>query len=162
MAPALTIQQYLDAQGVAFDVLAHAPTISSRQTAAFAHVSADKLAKAVMLKADAGYLLVVMPASRDLEWRALEICLDRNVSLATEEEIVWLLPDCTCGAVPPIGEAYGIETVVDESIAEQPDIYFEAGDHTTLVHMSGPAFCAVMAHAKHGRFSGRCVPTASP
>ncbi len=162
MAPALTIQQYLDAQGVAYDALAHTPTTSSRQTAALAHVSADKLAKAVMLKADISYSLVVLPASRDLEWRALQTCLDQNVALATEEEIVWLLPDCTCGAVPPIGGAYGIETLIDDSIAEQPDIYFEAGDHTTLVHMTGPAFCTVMAHAKHGRFSCQGVPATPP
>ena len=160
MATALTVQQYFEAQGIAYDVLPHGPTTSSLDTAAIAPVSPDKLAKVVILKTDAGYLLVVVPASRHLEWTALRDCLDQDLALATEEEIAWLLPDCTAGAVPPIGEAYGIETLVDDSIAAQPDIYFEGGDHTTLVHMSGPAFCTVMAHARHGRFSRQRVPTA--
>jgi Ala-tRNA(Pro) deacylase len=159
MATALTVQQYLEAQGIAYEVLPHGPTTSSLQTAEVADVSADQLAKAVILKTDAGYLLAVVPASRHLEWTALRDCLDQDLALASEEEIAWLLPDCTAGAVPPFGEAYGIDTVIDDSIAAQPDIYFEGGDHMTLVHMSGPAFCMVMAHARHGQFSRQRAPT---
>lgn len=29
-----------------------------------------------------------------------------------------------------------------------PDMYFEAGDHRTLVHMSGPAFAELMHNAR--------------
>jgi len=154
MTTAPTVQRFLDAHGINHDVLPHTPTMSSLDTAEAAHVSANKLAKAVVLKKDAGYLVAVMPASHHLQWAALQKCLKQNLALATEEEVTWLFPDCTVGAVPPFGEAYGIETVVDDSITEQPDVYFEGGDHATLVHMAGPAFCTLMAHAKHGRFSG--------
>jgi Ala-tRNA(Pro) deacylase len=153
MATALTLEQHLDRNRVAYDVLPHAPTMSSRRTAAASHVPADEMAKAVVLKRDRGYLLAVLPASQQLKWEALGKWFNQNLALATEDEIAWLFPDCTPGAVPPIGEAYGIETVVDDSIAEQADIYFEGGDHATLIHMAGPAFCKLMAHAKHGRFS---------
>lgn len=153
MATALTLEQHLDRNRVAYDVLPHAPTMSSWRTAESSHVPANELAKAVVLKRDRGYLLAVLPASQQVEWKALGKWFNQNLALATEDEIAWLFPDCTPGAVPPIGEAYGIETVVDDSIAEQADIYFEGGDHATLVHMAGPAFCKLMAHAKHGRFS---------
>jgi len=63
------------------------------------------------------------------------------------------LPRLQARRCAPIGEPYGIETIVDDSIAEQADIYFEGGDHATLVHLAGLAFCKLMAHAKHGRFS---------
>ena len=76
-------------------------------------------------KKDRGYLLAVLPASQQLEWQALRRWLDQNLALATEDEIAWLFPDCTPGAVPPFGEAYGIDTVFDDSISEQADIYFE-------------------------------------
>jgi Ala-tRNA(Pro) deacylase len=153
MATALTLEQYLDRNGIAYEVLPHAPTMSSLRTAEASHIPATELAKAVVLKRDRGYLLAVLPASQQLEWQALGKWFNQNVVLATEDEIAWLFPDCTPGAVPPFGEAYGIETVVDDSIAEQADIYLEGGDHATLVHMAGPAFCKLMAHAKHGRFS---------
>ncbi|MBI4274263.1 MAG: YbaK/EbsC family protein, partial [Rhizobiales bacterium] len=141
MTTALTLHQYLDGLGIAYHVLQHAPTTSSLRTAEASHIPADKLAKAVVLKNEQGYLLAVLPASHHLEWKALRNWLNQNFALATEEEIAWLFPDCDLGAVPPVGEAYGIETVVDDSIAEQSDIYFEGGDHATLVHMTGPAFC---------------------
>ena len=153
MATALTLEQYLDRSGSPYDVLPHSPTLSSLRTAKASHVSANELAKAVVLKNKKGYLLAVLPASQHLEWQALRKWLNQKLVLATEDEIAWLFPDCTPGAVPPIGEAYGIETVIDDSIAEQPDIYFEGGDHATLIHMAGPEFCRLMPHAQHGRFS---------
>ncbi len=151
MATALTLEQYLARHETAYDVLTHALTMSSLRTAQASHVSADDLAKAVVLKNGGGYFIAVLPASHHLEMHTL----GQNVALATEEEIAWLFPDCVPGAVPAIGEAYGLNTVVDDRIAEQPDIFFEGGDHATLVHMSGPAFCQLMtdAHALRGRFS---------
>ncbi len=153
MTTALTLAQYLNRNGIAYTVVPHAPTKTSLCTAQAAHVPPDKLAKAVILKRSGGYLLAVVPASHSVQWKALEDCLHEDVTLATEEEIAWLFPDCDTGAVPALGEPYGIETVLDDRVAEQPDIYLEGGDHTTLIHMSGAAFGTVMAHAKHGRFS---------
>jgi Ala-tRNA(Pro) deacylase len=43
--------------------------------------------------------------------------------------------------------------VVDDSIEEQPEIYFEGGDHATLVRMSRRQFADLTAAARHGRFS---------
>ena len=153
MTIAFTLEQHLGRNGIAYDVLLHAPTTSSLRTAEASHVPADELAKTVVLKGDRGYLLAVLPASQQLEWKALGACFSNNLALATEEEIAWLFPDCKLGAVPPIGEAYGIDTTVDDSIAGQADIYFEGGDHATLFHLASPAFCKLMVHAKHGRFS---------
>ncbi|NIR96509.1 MAG: deacylase, partial [Gammaproteobacteria bacterium] len=47
----------------------------------------------------------------------------------------------------------GLDTVLDDSLAEQPDIYFEGGDHEALVHVSSEQFQELMADAEHGRFS---------
>jgi Ala-tRNA(Pro) deacylase len=45
--------------------------------------------------------------------------------------------------------------IVDDSIEEQPEVYFEAGDHATLIHMSHAQFATLTATARHGRFSVR-------
>jgi Ala-tRNA(Pro) deacylase len=42
---------------------------------------------------------------------------------------------------------------VDDSIEAQPEIYMEAGDHETLLHMSHAQFARLMENARHGRFS---------
>lgn len=153
MTTAITLEQYLDGSGITYDVVPHPPTACSRETAEVSHISANKLAKAVVLRGDNGYLLAVLPASRRLKWKSLTDCLDQNVTLATEDEIAWLFPDCEIGAVPPVGQAYGIDTIVDDSIAEQPDIYFEGGDHSTLVHMARPAFDRLTESARHACFT---------
>ena len=61
--------------------------------------------------------------------------------------------DCVHGAVPPIGECYGLDLIVDDSIDLQPDVYLEGGDHETLIHMDQAQFAALTADALHARFS---------
>lgn len=150
-APELT--RYLASRGVSFDLVPHHRTMSSMHTAEECHISADCLAKAVVLLDDNGYFLAVLPASHHLRFAELEEQGHWPVRMATEEEIERLFPDCSIGAVPPVGAAYGLKAVVDDAITEVPDVYFEGGDHTTLVHMSGPAFDRLMAEAPRAHFS---------
>ena len=75
------------------------------------------------------------------------------MSLAGEHEVTELFQDCVRGAIPAVGECYGLDVVVDTSIDGQPDVYFEGGDHTSLVHMTGAQFAGLTATARHGSFS---------
>jgi len=70
-----------------------------------------------------------------------------------------LFDDCEPGAVPPLGPAYGIETLLDESLTSVADVFFEAGDHELLVHLRGEIFQALLRGARRGYYS--TVPGAS-
>ena len=153
MAIAMTLKDYLDNQDIRYDVLAHEKTRTSTETASVAHVPGDQLAKTVILEDDLGYVMVVVPATHQVEMSAVDDQLRRRLTLAHEIELPRLFTDCDLGAIPPIGDAYGIETMVDDSLAEQADIYFEAGDHELLVHVSNEQFDTLMADAMHGHFS---------
>jgi Ala-tRNA(Pro) deacylase len=153
MAVAHTLRQFLEQQGVGYDMLQHPTTMSSMRSAEASHVPGDRLAKAVVLSDQQGYLLAILPASHHLVLDDLAAVLQRQVKLATEQEVESLFPDCVRGAVPPIGAAYGVNAVIDDSIAERPEVFFEAGDHTTLVHVTGAQFNRLTAGAQHGRFS---------
>ena len=61
--------------------------------------------------------------------------LGADVDMASESDIDGLFMTAR-RARSPIGECYGLDVIVDETIDEQPEIYFEGGDHTTLVDMS--------------------------
>jgi Ala-tRNA(Pro) deacylase len=76
----------------------------------------------------------------------------RGEDLAEEDELGRVFDDCAVGAVPP-GLGYGVATIVDEALEAQPDIYFEAGDHASLIHMDGAEFTRMMRNARHGQFS---------
>jgi Ala-tRNA(Pro) deacylase len=112
------------------------------------------LAKSVVLEDEQGYLMVVLPSSRRVDVGELQRQLKRNLGLASESELAQLFADCEIGALPALGPAYGMETVVDDAIAEQPDIYFEAGDHEQLVHVTAEVFQTLLGDSvQHGRFS---------
>ena len=156
MTIASTLQRYLEGHGVGHEVLNHPVTGSSSETAQSAHISGHRIAKTVVLregeKGD-GYLLAVLPASHHLSLEMLQGWLGRPVALASEQEIGKLFPDCDLGAIPPIGEAYGLEVVMDDSLAGLDEVYFEGGDHRTLVKVGGDPFRQLMSGARHGRFS---------
>jgi Ala-tRNA(Pro) deacylase len=89
--------------------------------------------------------------------KALRYVLRRELELATETELHDLFADCATGAVPPVAEPYGIPAVVDERLWGLTDVWFEAGDHEDLVHMSGESFEQLMSEARPARFSKRVV-----
>jgi Ala-tRNA(Pro) deacylase len=153
MAIAHAVEQYLDSHDVDYELVAHPRAVTSMQTAQVAHVPGDQLAKSVLLEDERGYLVAVIPSTHRLDLGKLHHQLDRRVGLAIEHEVSHLFRDCDPGAIPPIGAAYHVGVIIDETLLGQPDVYFEAGDHEALVHMTGQAFGAMMAGVPHGRFT---------
>ena len=153
MSVARKLASYLDQNGVEAEILPHRRTATAAQTAHASHLPGDRVAKAVLLRDGTGYLLAVLPASRHLELDAVERLCGRPVSLASEDEIGRLFPDCEFGSVPPVGAAYGVPAVVDDALVAQPDVYLEAGDHQHLLHVTGAAFAGLMRDVQHGRLS---------
>jgi Ala-tRNA(Pro) deacylase len=153
MTLALTLEKFLDANNVEYDVIAHPPTKTSGETAEVCRIPGERIAKAVVLRDETGYALAVLPASHHISLSELRKQFGDDVTLATEREIEELFQDCERGAVPPIGECYGLDMVVDESIEQQPEVYFEGGDHATLVHMTHDEFAKMTASARHACFS---------
>jgi Ala-tRNA(Pro) deacylase len=143
MAIAPTLAKYLAAKHVPYDVLAHEPTESALRTAQACRIPGERLAKAVLLRDAIGYALAVLPASHHINLTDLKRQYGDDVAL----------DDCACGAIPAIGECYGLDTVVDSGLESQPDIFFEAGDHATVVRISRDDFAWLTVMAQHGRFS---------
>jgi len=152
MAIAPTFQRYLD-QHVTYDVIAHEPTMSSMRTAQACHIPGDCLAKGVVLCDATGYMLAVLPATHHIRMHDLRSQFGEDVDVASEREIDELFSDCVHGAVPPIGECYGLDMIIDDAIDGQGDVYLEAGDHETLVRLSHLQFAKLTTDARHGRFS---------
>ncbi|MCI0601211.1 MAG: YbaK/EbsC family protein [Beijerinckiaceae bacterium] len=153
MSIAPTFERYLASQNITYDVITHEPAMSSSRTAETCRISGDRIAKAVVLRDTNGFVLAILPASHHIRLSDLETRLGFDVDLATEQEIEQLFEDCERGAVPPAGECYGLDVIVDDSIEEQPDVYLEAGDHATLIHLTHAQFARFTEKAWRGRFS---------
>ncbi|HUJ01616.1 MAG TPA: YbaK/EbsC family protein [Usitatibacter sp.] len=147
MGVAARIERYLAEHELSWQRVGHSPSGCAMDSAHRAHVLPAEMAKAIVLEDDYGYVVAVIPADRRLDLDKVRQALDRDLALANEGEVAELFPDCEPGAVPPMGEAYGIATVWDASLGERPEVYFEAGDHRTLVRVSGRAFAGLMTGA---------------
>ena len=146
-----TVTRFLSAQSVDYDTVAHRHTVTSSQTAFSAHVPRERVAKAVLLEDEEQYILAIVPASGRVDMQAIsEVSGRGGLILAGEDEIAMVFPDCELGAIPAVGPAYGVDTVVDASLLVQPEVYFEGGDHEHLVHVSGADFRRLMAGVHKG------------
>ncbi len=144
MGVAMTLQEYLESHELGYELVEHKHTDSSLRTAEAAHIPGVQLAKPVLLGDEHSYLLAIIPATHRLELDRLNQMMARHLEMITEAEMETTFTDCERGAIPPIGHAYGIDTVVDADLLSQEHVYFESGDHEHLVHMKGEDFRHLM------------------
>lgn len=143
-----TVVEFLDRTGVDYDVVRHPHSPSSMRTAEAAHVSGELVAKGVLLQDAEGYVLAVVPASHHIRIGHVQEKLGRPLETAPEPDLADVFPDCEPGAVPAVGPAYDLDTIVDSSLKGLPEIYFEAGDHEELIHVSGDIFELLLEDAR--------------
>jgi Ala-tRNA(Pro) deacylase len=154
MAIASNLQGFLAAKRSVYDLRSHARTQSSTASAQAAHVPGRCLAKAVVVEDDRGYVLAVVPSTHHVALSELERALGRApLRLATEAEIEPLFADCELGALPPVGGAYAMPSIVEKELDAQSEVFFEAGDHEHLVHMTRDEFSRLTADAPRAHFS---------
>jgi len=153
MTIAKRLKEHLDAHGIAYETVAHPRTATASETAEAAHIPGDRMAKAVVIHLESGPMLAVVPSSHRIDLSALQEMLDRRLGLASETEVGALFDDCDVGAAPPVGSAYDVPTVVDRSLSGLDRVWFEGGDHRTLVCVAGQDFDRLMRDGRHGGFS---------
>jgi Ala-tRNA(Pro) deacylase len=146
------LKSYLSRRDVVFEEVPHAEAMCASRSARAAELDGDNVAKAVVVRTGDEYMLAVVPASRRVSLADLTRWLGRDVQLADEPELQPLFADCTLGAIPPIGDAFGLETVLDDSLLTDDDVYFEGGDHRTLVHVAASDWRRLMKDAAHSAF----------
>jgi len=152
------LSNYLQRSGIHYDVMSHFHSHSSLETARAAHVVPHKLAKSVVLEDDEGCVMAVIPADSRVNVGAIARLLGRSsLHLSDEQRLCELFPDCDRGAVPAVGMAWGMDTIVDDSLEDSAELYIEAGDHDMLIRMSQQQFRDLMRDVRHARI---CRPTA--
>lgn len=151
MAIAQSVQQFMYRRDVTYDVATHDKTGCSPATAREGAVPMVNLAKGVLVKRREGYLLAIVPATCQVQLSAVGSWVGQPVGLATEAEVSAIFDDCDPGSVPPVAGAYGLLAVMDDRLEGLQDVYFEGGDHCTLVHVNSREFHRMMLGVPHAR-----------
>ncbi len=153
MAIAPTLARYLKAKNARYDVLSGALSLPAERARAFRDIPGDRLARGVLLRDATGYVLAVLPASHRIRLTELKRQFGDDVEFAGRQEIMELFDDCADGALPALGECYGLDLLVEADMSAGAEVYFEAGDQASLVHMSGTEFAGLIRHAERRHFS---------
>lgn len=149
-----TIAAYLGARDVGYKTVAHRHTLTSNQTAAEIAVPRNRVAKGVLLCDAEHYLLAVVPASHRVDPHAVsELFGSEPLGFASEDELANLFPDCELGAVPALGAAYGLRSIVDNALLGEEEVYLEAGDHQHVLQVRGEDFRRIMQGIEHATIS---------
>lgn len=127
---------FLKQNKVRYEVLHHPEAFTAQELAAIEHVKGRNHAKVVMVKADGDKMMAVLPADRRLDLTKFKKATGRRAALATEADFKDLFPDCAVGTMPPFGSLYDVPTYVDESLAGDEFIVFEAGTHQDAIKMA--------------------------
>jgi Ala-tRNA(Pro) deacylase len=135
--PLSKLRDFLDSHQIKYLVISHSVAYTAQGIAALTHIPGKELAKTVMVMVDGKLAMAVVPASFRVDLFKLKRYLDADtVELASESEFRDRFPDCETGSMPPFGNLYGMDVFVDESLAEDKEIAFNAGSHRELVRMS--------------------------
>jgi Ala-tRNA(Pro) deacylase len=152
MEMADTVRAYLDSRGVAYEVVPHAPADTSSATAEAAHVRGRSFAKAVVVESSRHRAVVVVPAHEHVHLGQLRRDLGGTYALATEDGLREIFTDCDAGSVPPFGEPYGLDVLLDEALLEEPKVFVESGARAALLAIPGAEFQRLMQGARKGNY----------
>jgi Ala-tRNA(Pro) deacylase len=131
------LKQFLDGSAVKYVIVKHSPAYTAQELAALAHVPGNEWAKTVMVKLDGKMAMAVVPASGRVVFDLLkEASAATTAELATEQEFTDLCRGCEVGAMPPFGNLFGLDVYVDQGLAEDAEISFNAGSHTEMVRLA--------------------------
>ncbi len=130
-----TLREYLLTHGVPYEVHEHALAFTTSRVAEVEHVPGKDIAKPVILMADDHFVMAVVPGHAHVDLNKARFALGcEQVRLAEESEFAGAFGDCECGAEPPLGHLYGMQTVVDLGL-DSPRITFRGGSHTQTITM---------------------------
>jgi Ala-tRNA(Pro) deacylase len=149
--PSAKLKKFLDANSIRYLTLQHSLAYTAQELAARMHIHGWELAKTTILKVDGKFCMAVLPAPCQVDLtRFRDVTGAETVVLAAEEEFRKLFPECEAGAMPPFGNLYGLAVYVDERLAEDESIVFNAGTHTEAIRMAFADFDSLvkpeMAH----------------
>jgi len=132
----MNLTEVLDKASIKYEISHHKPTFTAQRMAAVEHVPGMNIAKPVVINADDTCYMCVLPACCRVDFNALKKQLGaKNVELVSESQMAKMFPECDLGAEPPIGDLFGLETLMDKTLESDEFVLFQSGSHDEAVKM---------------------------
>ena len=129
------IKSFLDENNISYEFKEHEPVRTSEQAAEVRGEDIKIGAKALLLKADKEFVMIVISAAKRIDSKALKKILSvKSLRFATPEEVMGET-ECEPGGVPPFANIFELDMLVDKSIVQNEFMAFNAGERTKSLKM---------------------------
>jgi len=155
VALAARLDRFFDQQGIAYKErsIDRASSLDAA-VAALGHAREDVI-KATLLIDISGIVMVVHRYDSALDDDALRQITGRHLQPLTGHQTMRLFSDCDPGFTPPIGNAYDLPVLLDESITRAEQVLFTSGTDHSLIEMDGRSLRLAMAGSREGHLAIR-------
>jgi prolyl-tRNA editing enzyme YbaK/EbsC (Cys-tRNA(Pro) deacylase) len=134
------LERWLRESGVEFRLFEHEPVRTSEEAARVRGTPLEQGAKALVVRAEDHYVHLVLPAHLKADNAALRTLLGtRQVRFATADELRELT-GCVPGGVPPFGNLFDLQVLIDEALTANETIAFNAGSNAVSITMRADDF----------------------
>ncbi len=154
MSMSARLKSFLDENHIHYTLMTHSPAYTAQSAAATLHIPGKEVAKTVVVRRGNETALAVLPASCHINLSRLGKLAGGETRLASEAEFIDKFPDCELGAMPPFGNLYKLPVYVDEKLAADEEIVFNAGTHRDAIRMRYHDFIK-LAHPAVGGFADK-------
>ena len=113
---------------------------TSQESAEIRGTSLSQGAKALVVQVDGQPLMAVLPADRKMDAEKLAKLVGGKKTKLMGAHKAEELTGLEIGAIPPLGSLFGLKTWVDESLGQQAQIVFNAGETTRSVKIKWSDF----------------------
>lgn len=127
------ILDFFKQNNISVEILEHEPVFTSEQAAKIRGVSLHQGAKALLLKADGNFILIVLPGDKRLNTKKVKLLLGvKDLNFAKPEEVKEVM-GCEIGACYPFGNLINVKMIVDQNLSENEIISFNPGVHNKSI-----------------------------
>ena len=151
--PVRKLEELLESSNIPYKSIIHPQTYTAQRTAQVTHIKGRDMAKTVVVRLDGHLCMVVVPAPCHVDLRQLRDATGADrAELVGEDEFTALFPECEVGAMPPFGNLFGMDVLVEDDLAEDDEIAFNAGTHTEVIRMAFQDY-ENLVHPRFSHFS---------
>ncbi|MEJ2344697.1 MAG: HDOD domain-containing protein [Gammaproteobacteria bacterium] len=124
MAIPLTIRQFLDKHGIAYEEFYYPEELNPVQAAAALGIQPEQVAVANVLHDPTGIVLAIYPAGFSLDIEGLNRETGRSLKPIPDSNLPRLLTQVHGKVCLPLAGLYGLEALVHETLAAQDSVFF--------------------------------------
>ncbi|MEH6571205.1 MAG: YbaK/EbsC family protein [Halioglobus sp.] len=155
MSVANRLTNFLTVSQTEYRLVPHRHSHTAADSAQAAHIPMKRVVKSVLLR-DRGngrYLMALTPACNQVDLGGVRDGVATDPVLASEAELGDVFRDCELGAVPGFGQAYHMDMVWDDELSQHESLFFEAGDHESLIEIEHDDFLRLFDGFPHASIS---------